>query len=339
MIPLLLSVALADDCAKLDAADKQEIAIYLEAGVDAQRAGEAFDAYTSKAIALDKAGRLCTPQDKAFAASLLNTGFNPAQTKRSYELASEAMAEGDRFAVALVPLTYDRHVVAQGLPQRYATLEGSRAGKRCLFPVVDPASDTERKSFGLGTFQERLQAFGSEAGLGSIDSLPALGSAGGVCGAAPPDRGRTSNVGVMGGAFGAAYVDGKRPVQFGAEFHLEVRAGDKASFVVGFRGSYGPLITDFQSFQSFRGAVRVGLLSRGRFRVGGVLESTTGLDLVGGGLTNPAFLLSPWIRLQADFGPLYIAPEIGLRAGLVFDEDFFLPVVQPGASLAVGLRL
>ena len=176
----LLAVAFADDCAKLDDDEKQTIATYLESEASTGRTPTNKAVKTAKK--LDAKGRLCTPDDKAHAAYLLSTGFDPHQTERAYVLAQEAMAGFGHGAVELVPQTYDRHRVALGLPQRFATLVGYENGRQCLFPVDDPAPDDERKAYKLEPLLVRLKAFGEAIQLNRpVKSYADLASNQAVC--------------------------------------------------------------------------------------------------------------------------------------------------------------
>ena len=327
---LFFSVALAAGCDTLDAAESQRIAAQLEAGFEGAQKGQDVGGLAPAVRELDAAGKLCSPLQRAQAAAVLDSGFDPDQTRRAHELATEAWEAGEALALGLIPTTWDRMQIAQHLPQRYATLEGRQRQLTCLYRL-DPAPDDERLSFGLEPLAERPARFG-------VASVADLEDDRRVC--RPPESpaavaARRPRVGLRAGVFSMVHTDLDRPLGFGPELLLVLRP-QRATMVMGVRTTYIPTVVP--GYEAVRAAVRFGLLTPGiHVRAGVVGEFQVGFDVRP--RANPTFGSSALARVEWEIGPLYLAPEAGVRIGMILDQDYFAPLIQGTGSLAVGFQL
>jgi len=98
-----------------------------------------------------KAGRVCTPKARYFAAALMARSRDADALMQSYELAKAAMMDGVEGAAWRTAVSYDLWQVSRGLEQRYASQMVSQGGRVCLYPVMADSTDAERVQYGLPT--------------------------------------------------------------------------------------------------------------------------------------------------------------------------------------------
>lgn len=101
-------------------------------------------------VKLDKQDRLCTGQDKWYAAWIMQSATSLDQLERSYELALEAMEERVPRGAWLTAYAYDRMRTADGYRQAFGTqtrIDGSN--RRCLVELDGSVDDDKRQSYGV----------------------------------------------------------------------------------------------------------------------------------------------------------------------------------------------
>lgn len=186
---ILFTMALAaSPCEKMSDAEKQETSDWLAAvAKPVQEEGKHPKQKTINQVEdVWASGKLCSPMDKYFAATLMAYGFSRGSTRAAYEVAKEAMNEHAPGSPHLVATVYDRYLVVRAQPQRYATMEGANNGRVCLFPMEDtPADDAERKQYGLGPLADRYNELATRAGVPNVTTYTQLGQNQLVC----PPRG------------------------------------------------------------------------------------------------------------------------------------------------------
>lgn len=172
----------APSCDKMTEPEIAEVTDWLAAVVAPIRKGGApTPDNVSFAQTLHAEDRLCTPTDRYHAAMILAYGFDKPLTEAGYELAKVSMAEGTAGAPQLVASIFDRYLVVRGKPQRYATMTGANPnGSACMFPL-DPASDEERATYGLGPLEARYVEFSTGAGYGGLTTYSELGQSQAIC--------------------------------------------------------------------------------------------------------------------------------------------------------------
>ncbi len=106
----------------------------------------------------DAKGWLCTPQDKWYAAWMMQQHDKLEVIERSYELAVEAMeARVDR-GPWLVAFAHDHKRTLAGYRQSYGTqTRRDRQGRLCLIELDGEISDRTRQQYGVMTLPERYR--------------------------------------------------------------------------------------------------------------------------------------------------------------------------------------
>ena len=167
---LLLALTTVPSFAGEPCADQASIAANSAELVDMYEAGEADRLQRSaEALAVldrdekraklmmkyDKKGWLCTPQDKWYAAWLMQQSDKLEVLERAYELATEAQdAHVDR-ANWLVAFAFDHMRVASGHLQAFGTQTRVDAvGRNCLIELEGTTTDAQRELHGVPLLTE-----------------------------------------------------------------------------------------------------------------------------------------------------------------------------------------
>ncbi|MBX2796906.1 MAG: hypothetical protein KTR31_04530 [Myxococcales bacterium] len=167
MLWLGISAAFAapDVCADeaLAQANSEEIKAMFEAGeedrsvrsADAVSVLERDEKRAKVMMKYDKKAKLCTPQDKWYAAWMMQQSDDLEVLTRAYELAIEAMEGHADRGPWLVAFAFDHKRVAGGFRQSYATQTRVDAqGRTCLIHLEGDVTDEQRRQYGVETLQQ-----------------------------------------------------------------------------------------------------------------------------------------------------------------------------------------
>ena len=101
---------------------------------------------------MDKKGKLCTPQDKWYAAWLLQQSDDMDVLERAYELAIDAMKANVDRGAWLVAYAFDHKRTVQGYRQSFGTqVRTDPAGRHCLIELEGDKTDDDRRKYGVPT--------------------------------------------------------------------------------------------------------------------------------------------------------------------------------------------
>lgn len=111
----------------------------------------------SEARKLDKKDRLCTGQDKWYAAWIMQSSTKLDDLQRSYELAKQSMQERVPRGAWLAAYTYDRMRTADGYRQAFGTQTRVAGGRRCLIELDGSVDDAKRRDYGVPVLKQRYR--------------------------------------------------------------------------------------------------------------------------------------------------------------------------------------
>lgn len=107
------------------------------------------EARVKQMLRLDKQGRLCTAEDKWYAAWIMTQADSEATLGRAHELAQEAMEAHHPNGAWLVAFTFDLQRVFGGYRQSFGTqTRVNDRNQRCLVHVEPDFTDAEREKYG-----------------------------------------------------------------------------------------------------------------------------------------------------------------------------------------------
>ena len=162
---ILVGTSFANPCVKNDAreANSAEIEALYQAGEEdrEKRTSEAEDVLkrdekrAKQVVKLDKKGALCTPQDKWYAAWLMQQSDDLDVLERAYQLAINAMQNEVDRGPWLVAYSFDHKRVLQGYRQSFGTqTRVDPMGRRCLIELEGDKSDADRRKYGVPSLEK-----------------------------------------------------------------------------------------------------------------------------------------------------------------------------------------
>ncbi|MEN0064800.1 MAG: hypothetical protein AAGA48_21825 [Myxococcota bacterium] len=116
----------------------------------ASEAAKADRRRVNEVLKYDKQDKLCSGQDKWYAAWILQSSSKIDDLKRSYELAQQTMQERVPRGAWLTAYTFDRMRSADGYRQAFGTqtrVDG--ANRRCLIELDGSIDDAKRQKYGV----------------------------------------------------------------------------------------------------------------------------------------------------------------------------------------------
>lgn len=118
-------------------------------------------------------GRVVTPQDRFFAAAILNTSDELSEIELAREMALSSAEDGFLRALPLAAESIDHALLKRGLPQKYGTqiVWEPVVGRWSLWDLDPRVTDAERRSMGIPPLEETRASL---AELNRPDALEAM---------------------------------------------------------------------------------------------------------------------------------------------------------------------